>query len=72
MDTHTPWKLEGANERIEKYRKGTAKIEFYKEGKKINTNGNEIKNFLYFFLVKNKISAFKRISSLHQASRLCH
>lgn len=39
MDTHTPWKLEGANERIEKYRKGTAKIEFYKEGKKINTNG---------------------------------
>ena len=34
MDTHTPWKLEGANERIEKYRKGTAKIEFYKEGKK--------------------------------------
>ena len=40
MDTHTPWKLEGANERIEKYRKGTAKIEFYKEGKKVNTRSD--------------------------------
>ncbi len=25
---HIPWKLEGANERIEKYRKGKVKIEF--------------------------------------------
>ena len=37
FDVHVPWKLEGANERIDTYRKGKAKLLFVFDDQKIES-----------------------------------